>query len=221
MLLSEELQLKSNMASVLEEMSLIEDYFLEEFGVELSETEELLELAIWDKFKNNVLGVGGSKAFTKTADGKYTRKGIAGVVGNVRRKLGGEGSKAGLYKRSDILKMAGEEKEKELRQNGIGGKELEARVSYAKRDAGRRLNSESKVAQKKIERRAARAAQKAAKRALSDAEHNYNPRNEQSAEALSKASVTHAGAKHESGVAKDNLGAVKRQLKTINNTLGK
>lgn len=220
MLLSEELEIKTNMVSVLEEMALIEDYFLEEFGICLSETEELLEGKFLDKLKYDVLGVGGSRSLTKNADGKFEKKGIAGLINKGRRLVGGQGSKAGLYTGKQFSDMAADEERTKLGKIGVRGKELENRVDAAVKDARRRVKSEANVAANKRNVRDARAELRGAKRAYKDANRAYNPNSGESVQAFRDASEARATAKHNLGVARDELGAANRQRRTVREVTG-
>lgn len=215
MLLSEELQLKSNMVSVLEEMALIEDYFLEEFGVELSETEELLDEGLFDRLKYDVLGVGGAKAYTKNADGKYERKGAAGLVNKLRRKIGGEGSKAGLVKKSDVLNMASKEEEDKLSKMGVKGSELKNRLAARRADEVRRMNAEKGLRDAKSERKQARIAAAAAKKNFKNTLKTTSPKTEEGQNQIKNSGLDYATAKHNYGLSKDSVKGAGKQLQTV------
>lgn len=205
MLLSEELQLKSNMAAVLEEMSSIEDYFLEEFGIELSETEELLDEGLFDRLKYDVLGVGGAKAYTKNADGKYERKGAAGLVNKLRRKIGGEGSKAGLVKKSDVLNMASKEEEAKLAKMGVKGSELKNRLAARRADEVRRMNAEQGLKAAKSEHKQSKAEAVAAKRNFKNTLKTANTKSEEGQNQIKNSGLDYANAEHKYGLSKDSV----------------
>lgn len=215
MLLSEELQLKSNMASVLEEMALIEDYFLEEFGIELSETEELLDEGLFNRLKYDVLGIGGSKAYTKNADGKYERKGAIGLVNKLRRKIGGEGSRAGLVKKSDVLNMASKEEEAKLAKMGVKGSELKNRLAARRADEMRRMNAEQGLRTAKSERKQSRAEAAAAKKNWKNTLKTTSPKSEEGQNQIKDSSLNYATAKHSYGVSRDQVKGAQKQLKTV------